>query len=494
MQCQILSVELVFTAGNDFSGLVFSTFPQLNPVFWVLREEFDMTHLSLFLIAFSIGLSASSATRGPAAFGGLFRRSDPNVDIMKCKSCSTPLSDENWVQLEKIEKCSPERRYMQQDLLRIDPAIRSKRTNSEGSQFPVACIVHAQRTFTFRTKANPSDSEATVWAGLDVPSRAIGQCSSHEGSPTRGGFIPCVTAEYAYTVYNAFEDMADCFDISSRKLLPKLWNESGFHINTLGGGMDAGVGQLTRSAIQEVLSKPYADDERTSLEIFKSQAMNSSKASCQRLVRQEKAFDAVDPDVSQRCSIMSVPENPIRNVIYLGVFYKINERSVSHRIRSTNLKEKLEELGLQNPNMDFFQDAITTLAFNAGRGSAFSLIETFIKSRLANGKKLTAKELNFLTNPIDEVRAIRREPKDESESDREKRIARLTIAREKAHERTLPAFLRLMHGIQADFETDPAKKGINGAPGYLTFVGDRQKKFDKDLGDGVCTQKSFLQY
>lgn len=453
-----------------------------------------MTHLTLFFIAFSIGISALSATRGPAAFGDLFRRADPSVDIMKCKSCSTPLTEENWVQLEKIEKCSADRRYMQQDLLRIDPEFRSQRSNSEGSQFPLACIVHAQRTFVFKTKVNPSDSEATAWAGLDVPSRAIGQCSSSEGSPTRGGFMPCVTAEYAYTVYNAFEDMADCFDISSRKLLPKLWNESGFHINTLGGGLDAGVGQLTRSAIQEVLSKPYADDEKTSLEIFKTQAMNSSKASCQRLVRQEKAFDAVDPDVSQRCSIMSVPENPIRNVIYLGVFYKINERSVSNRIKSTNLKAKLEELGLQNPNMEFFQDAITTLAFNAGRGSAFSLVETYIKSRMANGKKLTAKELNFLTNSIDEVRAIRKEPKEESEADREKRIAKLTLARDNAHERTLPAYLRLMHGIQADFEIDPAKKSMNGAPGYLTFVGDRQKKFDKELGEGVCTQKSFLQY
>jgi|GEM_PF-1941787 len=453
-----------------------------------------MTHLTLFFIAFSIGISASSATRGPAAFGDLFRRADPSVDLMKCKSCSTPLTEENWVQLEKIEKCSADRRYMQQDLLRIDPELRSQRSNSEGSQFPLACIVHAQRTFVFRTKVNPSDSEATAWAGLDVPSRAIGQCSSSEGSPTRGGFMPCVTAEYAYTVYNAFEDMADCFDIRSRKLLPKLWNESGFHINTLGGGMDAGVGQLTRSAIQEVLSKPFADDEKTSLEIFKTQAMGSSKASCQRLVRQEKAFDAVDPDVSQRCSIMSVPENPIRNVIYLGVFYKINERSVSNRIKSTNLKAKLEELGLQNPNMDFFQDVITTLAFNAGRGSAFSLVETYIKSRMANGIKLTASELNFLTNSIEEVRAIRKEPKEESEADREKRIAKLTLARDNAHERTLPAFLRLMHGIQADFEIDPAKKSMNGAPGYLTFVGDRQKKFDKELGEGVCTQKSFLQY
>jgi hypothetical protein len=46
------------------------------------------------------------------------RRSDPKIDLMKCKSCSTPLAEENWVQLEKIEKCSPQRRFLQNDIWR----------------------------------------------------------------------------------------------------------------------------------------------------------------------------------------------------------------------------------------------------------------------------------------------------------------------------------------------------------------------------------------
>ncbi len=102
--------------------------------------------------------------------------------------------------------------------------------------------------------------------------------------------------------------------------------------------------------------------------------------------------------------------------------------------------------------------------------------------------------MDCLNNSLDEVRAIRKEPKEESEEDRKKRHERLDKAKETAHQRSLPAFLRLMHGLQADYETLPEKKRINGAPGYLTFVGERQKKYNTDLGDGVCTHGSFLQY
>lgn len=446
-----------------------------------------MTQLiGVFLLLFA-------SVQAPAAWS-LFRRADPAIDLMKCKACSTPNAEENWVQLEKLDKCIPERRFLQDEILRLDPEYRSKRTSTEGSQFPVACLVHAQRTFTFKTRANPEDEAPSVWSGIEVPGKSFGQCSSSDTEPVRGAYMPCVTAEYAYSIYNAFQDVADCFDINSKKLLPKLWNESGFHINTLGGGMDAGVGQLTRSAIEEVLSKPYANDERTALDLFKAQAMNSSKASCQRLVRQEKAFEAVDPDVTKRCSIMSVPENPIRNLVYLGVFYKMNERIVISRMNTTEMKKKIEELGLTNPNMEYFQDAIVTLSFNMGRGSAFSIIESFLKARMVDKTKLTAKDLDFLNNSLDEVRAIRKEPKDESEEDRKKRIERLDAAKLTAHKRALPAYLRLMHGLQADYEIDPAKKRINGAPGYLTFVGERQKKYNTELGEGVCTHGSFLQY
>ena len=449
-----------------------------------------MTRNLEILALIMLSVMTMSPENSFAFFG---RRSDPKIDLMKCKSCSTPLSDENWVQLEKIEKCSAERKFLQNEILGLDRELITKREN-ETHQFPLACVVHAQRTFTFKTRAKPEDESPNSWSGIEVPGRSFGQCASPEAEPVRGAYMPCVTSEYAYSIYNAFHDMVDCFDINGRKLLPKLWNESGFHINTLGGGMDAGVGQLTRSAIEEVLSKPYVNDERTALDVFKQQAMNSGKASCQRLVRQEAAWQAVNPDVTQRCSIMTTPNNPIRNVVYLGVFYKLNERVVISRMNSTNMKEKLEQLGLENPNMEYFQDAIVTLSFNMGRGSAFSIIDSFLKARIANKEKLKAKDLDFLNNSLDEVRAIRKEPKEESEEDRKKRIARLDEAKESAYKRNLPSFLRLMHGLQADYETDPAKKKINGAPGYLSFVGERQKKFNSDLGDGVCTHASFLQY
>lgn len=438
------------------------------------------------------------ADRGPAFFGFFSGEKKQDItsgqNVMKCKNCSVPFSDENWVQFESLDKCSPERRYMQNDLLQVSVDYREKRANQEGLQFPVACIVHAQRTLTMRVKDKASDSDELKWAGYEIPFRFFARCDASDAEPVRNQYMPCVTPEYSYTVYHAFNDVTDCFGINGRKLLPKLWNESGFHIGALGGGFDGGVGQLTKSALLEVLSQPFAGDERTALEIYKNQAVYSDKASCKRLVDQEKAFEAVSVEAKNRCSIMATPENPVRNLVYMAVFYKLNERFIADRVVKSGMQEKLVELGLQEPDMEYFNDVILTLSFNAGRGTAFSLVDSFLKARLADGKKLTRKDLDFLANSIEDIRQLRREPKDESESDRKNRIAKLSVARDAAHSFNLPQYLRLMHGLQADFEIEPANKRINGAPGYVSFVADRQKKFDAELGDNTCTQPSFLQH
>lgn len=455
-----------------------------------------MTLAALFTSSLALG---HGLDRGPAGIFDIFKRSDsgPSTsggNVMKCKKCSVPFSDENYVQFESLAKCSPQRRYLQDQLLQISPIYNKKRESSEGTQFPVACIVHAQRTLTMKTKEKPEDSEPNKWAGYEVPFRFFARCDTPDGEPVRGQFMPCVTQEYSYTVYNAFSDVMDCFGINGRKILPKLWNESGFHINALGGGFDGGVGQMTKSALQEVLTPPFSTDERTALDIFKASAMASDKASCKRLVEYERAFDVVSIEAANRCSIMATPDNPVRNLVYMGVFYKLNERFIAERIEKSGMKEKVQQLGIQEPDMEFFKDVILTLSFNAGRGTAFALVDNFLKSRLANNRPLKKSDLNFLTSSIEEVRAIRKEPKDETPEAREKRVARLTQARDNAHTRSLPQFLRLMHGISTDFETDPALKRINGTPGYVSFVGDRQMKYDEELGVQTCTQPDFLQH
>lgn len=455
-----------------------------------------MKILALGLIISHSFAMAQTPQRAPAFIGGFFG-GKPNTsggNVMKCKQCSVPFSDENWVQFESLQKCSPERRYFQDGLMQIPAHFREKRDSAVGTQFPIACVVHAQRTLTFRTREKPEDAEPTKWSGYEVPSRLFARCEVSDGEPVRGAFMPCVTPEYAYSVYHALNDVADCFDIKARKVLPKLWNESGLHISALGGGLDGGVGQLTRSAIQEVLTPPFASDTRTALEIFKASATVSDKASCQRLIQYERAFDVVSLEPVNRCSIMATPDNPIRNLIYTGIFYKVNERFIQDRIERSGLRQRVLDLGISEPDMEFFNDVVLTLSFNAGRGTAFSLVDSFLKSRLANNQKLTRKDLDFLNSSIEEIRALRREPKDETEQARETRLQRLTQAREVAHRYTLPQFLRLMHGLSSDFETDPARKRINGAPGYLTFVADRQKKYDQELGEGVCTHDKFLQH
>ncbi len=452
--------------------------------------------LSLFVLILAMSSPSWGAVERKPAFFGIFKRNKTTSgeNVMECQKCSVPFSDENWVQFESIEKCPVERRYLQDQLMALPEMFKNKRQNTDGLQFPVACVVHAQRTLTMRVKENPSDSEATKWAGYEVPFRFFARCNAADGRPERGMHMPCVTPEYSYTVYHAFNDVADCMGINGRKLLPKLWNESGFHINALGGGFDGGVGQLTKSALDEVLSKPFADDDRTALEIYKNQAYYSEKPSCKRLLEYEGSYDVVSTLPENRCSIMSTPANPVRNLVYMGIFYKLNERFVEGRMATTGMKDKLMQLGLQEPDMEYFKDVIVTLSFNAGRGTAFSMVDNFLKARLVEGRSLQRAELDFLANSIEPVRKLRYEPKNETEAQRDKRIAILSEARELAHQRNLPQYLRLMHGLNADFETDPERKRISGAPGYVSFVGARQQKFDTELGEGTCTDTSFLQH
>ena len=59
-------------------------------------------------------------------------------------------------------------------------------------------------------------------------------------------------------------------------------------------------------------------------------------------------------------------------------------------------------------------------------------------------------------------------------------MKKLDAAREVAHQKGLPQFIRLMQ--------------VKGSPGYVSKVGYRGTKYNKEIGAGVCTQPSFLQH
>jgi len=83
---------------------------------------------------------------------------------------------------------------------------------------PKACITYAMRTFL--KEKNPSD-ETDSYA----------QCDGHHQLPRQGMPKPCVSEDYTNLVYNSFVDVTDCLGLDAKMIIPKLMNESGFHIN-----------------------------------------------------------------------------------------------------------------------------------------------------------------------------------------------------------------------------------------------------------------------
>ncbi len=136
---------------------------------------------------------------------------------------------------ESSDQCLKERRYLEDSLALIPAAFRDTRAPDQ-NQPPRECVSFIMQNFM----------------PLNSSSSAVSSCSNPAGEPARGGYLPCVTETYTNSVYNSLVDVGDCLNIPVKELLPKLFNESGLHVNVLGGGYDAGVGQLTVSALREV--------------------------------------------------------------------------------------------------------------------------------------------------------------------------------------------------------------------------------------------------
>ena len=413
--------------------------------------------------------------------------------LMKCANCTTPHAEEGTIQLETEKSCSKDRLYYQDEFKNISDVYKLKRDQFPEAQFPPACVAYIMRS----------------WDAYDQEQKEISECKNEQSMPVRGKKLACVTSEYAYSTYNAFVDVMDCLDIPQRELLPKIWNESYFHVNTYGGGDDAGVGQLTNDAITEVTKKKYADMDLTEIDFYKKEMAKSNKASCQRILAEPTATQVTSSDFSVRCGLMMPASSPLRNIFYTGVFYRvIAERmtGVYYRagkevvrtgqgfvevdekantplgglVEKYQFKEKMETLGIENPNMNYIKQVLMTLAFNAGTRTAVSLFDDYLKARIANNMKLTDKDLDFINADSAAEIALIKSPKDEDEEAKAIRLKKLDAAREVSYMKPIANFARLMQ--------------VKGSPGYVSKVGYRGTKLNKEVGDNICTQPSFLQH
>ncbi len=390
---------------------------------------------------------------------------------------------------ENAEECSIDRLYLKDDLEKVGEIFRLPRGQFSEAEIPPDCILYAMRSFIYSPKRTSS---------------SYSYCGKNVGRPLRGKKTPCITKEYVYSIYNAYVDVMDCLEIPQTDLLPKLLNESGFHTNVLGGGMDAGVGQLTADAIKSVLQMGnFNGTTKSYLDYHLEEMRQSGKDSCARVLSNKDLVSAVSPKEDQRCSMIVAPANPLRNIFYTGIFYRyilLNQTGILYSkgknylldnkewipweengrfkyggyIKSNRIEEKLAQAGIKDYNMNAIKQMMITLGYNAGMKTAIIFLDNYLKARITAKMPVAPKDFDFQTEDFGIFRPLKDPTK---EAARQKKVAKIM---QQPFRGTFPIYLRLVQKT--------------GTRGYLSLVASKHKILNSVVGENKCTSQNFLQF
>jgi hypothetical protein len=501
---------------------------------------------------------------------------------------------------EAARSCGPERTYLLAGVEQISPMYRLNRPSVSETTIGKQCVNYIMKNFT----------------SLKQRSEAYARCSvAQDGTPSEpslgtdkdGHHPPCVTESYVNATYHALVDVSDCLNIPMGEMLPKLFNESGLHTNTLGGGFDAGVGQLTVSALREVfMSYNGIETNPSSLGWYLKEIAKSQKPSCQRIaadpsigiqvpkgkrvcklneadaesklpVDQQTCFKPWSKTV--RCVVMDAPSSPLRNVLYMGVFYRAMLRSVTGinysagndvlngqpytgvekltgYLGRNNYVERMKNLGATKVDEKVLRQILISVGFNAGIDTGNVLLNAYLKQKEAKNTPVKDSDFDFqnvatgkwaiVTNlatfwrglgsediaefnkamtslevlkevggdvvkaqemykKLREVaypeRAAIEQMQFKDEDEKELAVNRLkakydvyrhpllAVVFAKADELSFPEFMRIAHADKI-----VKSPGTGGAPGYVSFLANKHKQLEAEMGARTCTVDKYLQF
>lgn len=454
------------------------------------------------------------------------------------------LSDEDFhmaTNFETADSCLPERNYLNDQVSNIPNVFKLKRKKSDdAATLPQSCV-----NFVLKKFYEPA---------LTAPKRMFAYCKADSGRPVEDELSraewqpkidelkaqfeaaneekktelaakirsleynvkhvhqmqPCVTEDYATSIYNAFIDVTSCLNIPQKELLPKFFNESGMHMNAFGAGKDAGVGQLTGQAIVPTIDK---------LTRYVEEMRGSGKPACKRVLDVISSYEKIDPDFMNRCNLMAAPENPLRNLVYTAIFYKDSVRQVTGityragidvvvrqdksekalkntddeelggSLEAVDVRAKFAQLGMPNVNLHRLKTMVVSLGYNSGTVTALRALNAFLNERIEykmNPKtpakekakmNLTEKDFDFDSIDVAPVRSMimPKTAKKDATEDEIKAVAKVEAARQanvydnykSAFKRTFPEFLTLRTNAGAQEDADckgikNSKKCLNG--------------------------------
>lgn len=225
-------------------------------------------------------------------------------------------------------------------------------------------------------------------AHLSLPAQGFyGFCPTPSGKPTRTHKRACISPKYVSAVHSALVDVTDCLDYDTRLAFATFNLESAVHLNAVGAASDAGVGQLTRAAIDEVNLNAFDRAYRA--------AKSSNKMSCKRIL---PFMTKHDSHISERCGFMSLPENPHRNLIYSILLLQQNRRVINNLWNryGIDLPEAVDSTRIK--------DLLTMLAYNSGPAGITSTLKAY-SEQMGNG--LNEAHFDFeSTEPMSFVRFV----------------------------------------------------------------------------------------
>lgn len=239
---------------------------------------------------------------------------------------------------------------------------------------PLKCIQFAQKNF----------------------SGSYASCENEHAKPKVIKYKPCLSENYTMLVYNAYNDVQNCFNLNPKDSFLQIMIESGFHINAINKtGFDAGIAQFTKNGILRVMKHNIVS--RTSRYL-----LESSNPSCARIASVFKELQKDAFKLENRCSMSALPQNPYRALV-LQYLHSMRDQMDLKRL----LEERSEIKHLVDQKLI---DQLTFMAYNRGISGTLRIMDGYIKNRQKANATITREDLDLWKNLSEARKILKQEP------------------------------------------------------------------------------------
>lgn len=278
---------------------------------------------------------------------------------------------------ERIEPeiCRENKLYLEKKMNMMPAEYFELHADEQEKRIPIRCIQFAQRNYIGH----------------------YGICNEEESKPVISNIKPCLTENYTMLAYNAYHDVMDCFNLDPKDFYLQIMIESGFHLNAINKtGFDSGMAQFTANGIKRITTN------NNIIERTRRLLLESSRPSCQRISSIVGAFNVDAFTIQKRCSMMALPKNPYRAMMFNYLHTMLDELSLERML--TDLPELNEAL------TDRVKRQLTYLAYNRGLMGVKRLLQGYVQTRKYFSYQITEEDLDLNKNLTRAKKIMKLEP------------------------------------------------------------------------------------